>query len=394
MKRLQKLAILCVCVAIATIFQSYTASGSTKYLREIFNPYNSTPVSQWVHQDSLNNKKHAPLDITPNFRDRNCAGIEPQLKIALPVTSPTCISQVLSPWSTAAPSPIPRSEANNAVVNNKLYVFGGYINSSFQATTRSDVYDPATNTWRQLANLPQPITHAGVAVDGDTIYLAGGYIGAPSNPSTAKVFKYNVTTNTWSQFRALPAPRGAGGLVLLGRELHFISGINYKKNADKGDHWVFNLDRGTGWTSKAPLPNPRNHFGYTVNGGKIYVIGGQHVLDERNANQSDVHIYEPSRNTWTKIASLPMGRSHTHTSTFVRNGRIIIVGGRANGNPTPKTLAAVTQYNPLLNRWVNLSPLPEPRQAIVAKLINNQFVATTGSASGPNPQTTTWISSQ
>lgn len=211
MKRLQKLAILCVGVALATIFQSFTATGSTKYLREIFNPYNSTDGSQGVHQDSLNNKPHTPLDITPNFRDRNCAGIESQQNIPLSVTYSTCISQILSPWSTAAPSPIPRSEANNAVVNNKLYVFGGYINSSFQATTRSDVYDPATNTWMQLANLPLPINHAGVAVDGDTIYLAGGYIGDPSKPSTAKVFKYNVTTNTWSEGTSLPAPRGAGG---------------------------------------------------------------------------------------------------------------------------------------------------------------------------------------
>lgn len=394
MKRLQKLAILCLCVAIATIFQSYTATGSTKYLRGIFNSDNSIRGSEWVHQDSSNNKTHTPLEITPNFRDRNCAGIESQLNTPLPITYPTCISNVLSPWSTAAPSPIPRSEANNAVVNNKLYVFGGYINSSFQATTRSDVYDPATNTWMQLANLPQAITHAGVAVDGDTIYLAGGYIGDPSNPSTAKVFKYNVTTNTWSQFRALPAPRGAGGLVILGRELHFISGINYQKNADKGDHWVFNLDGGTSWVSKAPLPNPRNHFGYTVNDGKIYVIGGQHVLDEKRKNQSDVHVYEPLSNSWTKIASLPMGRSHTHTSTFVRDGRIVIVGGRANGYPIPTTLTDVTEYNPLLDTWLELSPLPEARQAIAAQLINNQFVATTGSASGPNPQTTTWISSQ
>lgn len=390
MKRLQKLAILCLSVAIATIFQSYTATGSTKYLREIFNLNNYTNGSQLVHQDSLNNR-HKPLDITPKFRDRNCAGIESQLHTS--VSAPTCISQVLSPWSTAAPSPIPRSEANNAVVNNKLYVFGGYINSSFQATTRSDVYDPATNTWMQVADLPLPITHAGVAVDGDTIYLAGGYIGDLSTPSTAKVFKYNVTMNTWSQGTSLPAPRGAGGLVILGRELHFFGGHNVTRTEDNGSHWVFNLDRPTNWVSKAPLPNPRNHFGYTVNNGNIYVIGGLHLGDNKFGNQSDVHTYNPLTNTWRQVASLPQPRSHTHTSTFVRNGRIVIVGGRANGSSGP-VLADVTEYDPLLNRWVELSPLPEPRQAIAAQVINNQFVATTGSASGPNPQTTTWISSQ
>jgi len=346
----------------------------------------------WVRQHTLDGRQKQP-EVTLDCDDRSGIGIIPQ-KASPQIQYLNYISQVLSPWSTAEPSPINRSEAGNAVVNGKLYVFGGYINSSFQATTRSDVYDPATNTWTQIADLPLPITHAGVAVDGDTIYIAGGYVGAPPSPSTAKVFKYNVTTNTWSQRPSLPAPRSAGGLVVLGRELHFISGINYDRKVDKGNHWVFNLDGGKCWISKAPLPNPRNHFGYTVNDGKIYVIGGQHLLDERRANQSDVHAYDSLTNTWTKLASLPLPRSHTHTSTFARNGRIVIVGGRANGYPTPTTLADVTEYDPLLNKWVQLSSLPEPRQAIAAKAINNQIVATTGSASGPNPQTTTWLTSE
>ncbi len=388
MKRLQKLAILCVGVALATIFQSYTATGSTKYLRGIFNLDNFTHGSQLVHQDSLDNT-HKLLNITPNFRDRNCAEIESQLNTS--VSAPTCIAQVLSPWSTAAPSPINRSEANNAVVNGKLYVFGGYVNSSFQATTRSDVYDPATDTWMQIADLPLPITHAGVAVDGDTIYLAGGYIGDPPAVSTAKVFKYSVTTNTWSEGRSLPEVRGAGGLVILGRDLHFFSGHNFNRTQDKGSHWVINLDSGAGWTSKAPLPNPRNHFGYIANNGQIYVIGGQHLKDDTFANQSDVHVYNKSTNTWRKLASLPIARSHTHTSTFVRDGKIVIVGGRANGSTRP-VLADVTEYEPTLNKWVALSPLPELRQAAAAQVINNQIVVTTGSASGPSPQTTTWLS--
>jgi N-acetylneuraminic acid mutarotase len=373
------------------ILQPYTAAVPAEYIKEIVRPYNATPGFGWVNQDSPINKTHTPLDITPNSRNLNCAGIEPQLNILLHLKYPTCISQVLLPWSTAAPSPIKRYEAANAVVNNKLYVLGGYFNSSIQATRRSDVYNPATNTWRQLRNMPLPITHAGVAVDGNTIYMAGGFVGDHPGSITAKVFKYNVTSNMWRQGPSLPAPRGAGGLVRLGRELHFFGGLNHYKKADKGNHWVLNLDRGKSWVSKAPLPNPRNHFGYTVNGGKIYVIGGLHLSNTQRNNQSDVHAYNPLTNAWTKVASLPFARSHIHTSTFVRNGRIVIVGGLANGSLDTKTLANVTEYNPKLNKWVALSPLPKPRQAAAAKLINNQIVVTTGSASGPNPQTTTWL---
>lgn len=158
------------------ILQPNTAAVPPAYIQNIKQVCNATRVFGSVCQDSLSNTTQKPLDITPNSRDRHRPGITPLLNILLQMQYPTGISvsrAVLSPWSTAAPSPIRRFEAGNAVVNNKLYVFGGYINSNIQGTTRLDVYDPATNTWRQLSNMPQPLTHEGVAVDGNTIYIAG-----------------------------------------------------------------------------------------------------------------------------------------------------------------------------------------------------------------------------
>lgn len=364
------------------------------HVKNISQADNATRNFGWVRPDTTPNKEHKHLGFTLNSGDRNQTEITSHFNSLLPIQYLTRLfssAAILSPWSTAAPSPISRFEAGNAVVNNKLYIFGGYVKPLYHATKRSDVYNPATNMWTQLPSLPSPITHAGVAVDGNTIYLAGGYVGdAPGISGTAKVFKYNVTTNTWSLGRSLPEARGAGGLVVLGRELHFFGGHNVDRTQDKGSHWVFNLDNGTEWKSKAPLPNPRNHFGYTVDNDQIYVIGGQYLKDDKFRNQSDVHVYNRLTDTWRKVASLPTARSHNHTSTFVRNGKIIIVGGRANGSTRP-ILADVTEYNPTLNQWTELSPLPEARQAAAAKLINNQIVVTTGAASGDNPQATTWL---
>lgn len=113
-------------------------------------------------------------------------------------------------WSAAAPSPIPRFEAGNEVVNDKLYVFGGYFTSSIQATTRSDVYDPIQNNWTQLSDMPEPITHAGVAVDGNTIYIAGGFVGDYPGSVTKEVYKYDVTSNNWNTLPSLPTGDRSG----------------------------------------------------------------------------------------------------------------------------------------------------------------------------------------
>ena len=188
---------------------------------------------------------------------------------------------------------------------------------------------------------------------------------------------------------SLPYSRAAGGLVLVDRELHFFGGIDYYQKSDTSNHWVFNIDNGVGWSSRAALPNPRNHFGYTELGGKIYAVGGQHVLGQRHSNLSDVHVYDLLSNTWTKVASLPIPTSHIHTSTFVRNGKIDIIGGLTNGTSYAKGLANVTEYDPKSNKWVALPAIPDARKAPAAKLINNQIIVSGGDRSGP--KTTTWI---
>lgn len=295
-------------------------------------------------------------------------------------------------WSTVAPSPIGRVEALGAVTNGKLYMFGGYINNSFNPTKRSDVYDPANNTWTQITDLPKAITHVGTAVDGKNIYFAGGYIGeTPGGQTyggqifaTTDVWKYNVDTKTWTAMPPLPQARGSGELALLEQKLHFFGGADINR-VDQGNHWVLSLNGGTSWTSAAPLPNPRSHMGDTVIGGKIYAIGGQHNVDANSVTQSSVHVWDPAQpDTWTTVASLPKARSHISSSTFVMGDRIIVVGGEiAYGSP----MSDVTEYDPVSNSWTALAPLPTARLSSVAGNIANQIFCTTGS---PNFQSTTY----
>ena len=100
-----------------------------------------------------------------------------------------------------------RWESQTVTYNNKLYIFGGYIDRALDATTECDVYDPSTNTWSLLTQMPAAITHAGTTLVGDTVYFVGGNIGsfthAATSPETAGVLTYNIDTNTWGTIAAL-----------------------------------------------------------------------------------------------------------------------------------------------------------------------------------------------
>ena len=75
------------------------------------------------------------------------------------------VSGVFS-WQSGMNNPQVRFESAGAAVNGKLYVFGGFFNSSAHTTLRSDVYDPVTNTWTPIADMLEHVTHASQAVDG------------------------------------------------------------------------------------------------------------------------------------------------------------------------------------------------------------------------------------
>ncbi len=181
---------------------------------------------------------------------------------------------------------------------------------------------------------------------------------------------------------------GAGGLVLIGRELHFFGGLETDGKTDSSDHWVLNLDNvSAGWSSRAAMPDPRNHIGYAGLNGKIYAIGGQHALDEKTGLDATVNVYDPATDQWSSVAPLPQVRSHLHNSTFVSGGKIYCVGGTDAGDLSSDQ---ILQYDPSLNQWAVVGHLPAPRSATVAQLVNGELIDTTGTPTGVLPQATTF----
>ncbi|MBC8120466.1 MAG: hypothetical protein H7Y22_01355 [Gemmatimonadaceae bacterium] len=304
-------------------------------------------------------------------------------------------TQATLTWTTVAPSPIARFEAQGVTVSNKLYVFGGFVDGALTTTKRSDVYDSSTNTWRRIADLPELITHAAVVVDGQSIYLIGGYVGNSPGVSTSHVWKYSIPNNTWSAAPPLPAIRGAGAAVRLGRNLHYFGGAvrtaSQPVGVDRGNHYRLSLDGGTAWSSLAPLPNPRNHLGGATDGVVIYAVGGQHGEDEDNGNDAQVDIYDPRTGTWIRTTDLPRPRGHISSSTFFKDGYIFVVGGAFNDfQPS----ADVTAYDPVSAKWLTLPPLPQTRKTPVAGPIGSRIFSSTGNAgSGASPSKTTYRSS-
>jgi|GEM_PF-1647692 len=288
-------------------------------------------------------------------------------------------------WSTKTKG-FARAESLSAVVGEKLYVLGGYINGKYLSAPRFDVYDPAANKWTQLPDMPQGLTHAGCATDGRYIYVAGGY--SVNSPGTKQVFavnnvrRYDTQNGNWTTLPNLPAARGGGSMAIVHNELIFIGGSDINR-ADKADVWELHLDDiDNGWRAKASLPEARNHFAAVSYNDAIYAIGGQTGQDAGSVFKRSVYKFNEDANIWTKMADLiNQPRSHIAYASFVHNGKIIVAGGETDsGTPNkPKNLNNVEQYDPATNKWSSLKPLPAARTSGVAGSFGDKIIYATGS---------------
>ena len=330
--------------------------------------------------------------------------ITSSLLLALPaVAPPVTAGGDACPFEARADSPVDRFETGAAVVDGRVYLFGGFYTPAIEATARVDRYDPTTDLWTPMADMPVPVTHVAAVRDGDFVWFFGGFVGDdPGTPST-DALRYGLSTDTWELVpeAALPEARAAGGVVLVDRELHYFGGVLPDRQHSTTDHWVLDLDDlGSGWDtqSAAPMPTPRNHFGFALHAGRIYAIGGQDIHDpitqpwgtQYAVDLATVEAYDPQTNTWTTLADMPRPRSHFEAAVTEYDGRLWIAGGQDSVAADP-ALASVLSYDAQTDAWQDEPPLPVGVNGPCFQLVGDSFFLSTGKDDPVTPQDASFL---
>jgi hypothetical protein len=297
-------------------------------------------------------------------------------------------------------APRARFEGYNFVLHGLLWCTGGF-DADFRTVPGVDIYNPRTGKWasRQNARLKCAETHAGVAIDGKFVYFAGGYIGdlldGKKQPVSSSVWRWEPVGDTWKKMANLPSGRGGGALVKVDRELHFFGGCLADRVSNSSSHWMLPLgpttsavDDGTHWIQRRAMPKARDHLSGVGLNGKVYAIGGEYGHDVRSLQTGYVHCFDPKTNLWTKLADLPIYKSHAEAGTSVFEGKIIIGGGQVQGRGAT---GDVEQYDPVANKWVGVKSLPEPRQGAAVQRLGNQIVVALGAKLTTEPMRDVWV---
>ncbi len=248
----------------------------------------------------------------------------------------------LKNWMFRAPISSPRSEAAPAVLDDALYVAGGW--NGCTPFSDLEVYDDEHDTWKKRASMMVPRGAHGVASLDGKIYAVGGSTGCKEH--IADVESYDPDTNKWTGRAPLPSARAHHVVASANGKLFSIGGIS-EDGRILSSNTQYDPSNNT-WTEMAPIPTPRIDAGAAVANGQIYVIGG----NDLKRTLYSVEVYDPNSNSWKKLR--PTIQPHERFAAAVHDGMIYAIGGANNS-------AGVEAYDPKTDTWSVVATLPSPR---------------------------------
>ena len=135
------------------------------------------------------------------------------------------------------------------------------------------------------------------------------------------------------------------------------------------------------WVQAAPLPEPSEEvLGATAN-GKLYVYAG---LAPGFRPRGLVFEYDPASNQWSKKKPMRLGSHHVAFTSL--NNKIYAFGGFTfpdQGPPGWNPVNNAWEYDPAIDEWKELAPMPTRRGAAAASVAGGKIYVTGGANSLP-----------
>ncbi|TAK08235.1 MAG: hypothetical protein EPO39_04835 [Candidatus Manganitrophaceae bacterium] len=216
--------------------------------------------------------------------------------------------------------------------------------------------------WSVKAPLSAPRSHPAVAVYNGKIYSFGG--GGPAFKSLNLSEVYDPKTNCWSSLRPMPTLRSGAMAATIGDAIYVIGG-GFKKPDGKFkflttvEVYFPKEDR---WETGPDLLQPHDYPAATILDGQIYIIGGHHPNATKGGPQTDPAFsfserWSPGMKGWEEISPMPTPRFAA--SAVVMNGQLWTLGGVAFTPQGFNEYDRIEVFDPKTGKWT-VNPLKLP----------------------------------
>uniref|UniRef100_A0A1B0AAB2 Kelch-like protein diablo n=1 Tax=Glossina pallidipes TaxID=7398 RepID=A0A1B0AAB2_GLOPL len=226
-----------------------------------------------------------------------------------------------------------RSRVGVAVMDGKLYAFGGFNGSERLSTV--EVYDPRKNIWTQGSAMNCKRSAVGVAALNDCIYVCGGYDGVTSLNT---VECYCPKTDIWKTVAPMVKYRSAGGVAAVNGYVYALGGHDGLSIFDSVERYDPLNDV---WHKMKSMLNRRCRLGVAALNGKLYACGGY----DGNSFLRSVEVYDPIKNCWSLVT--PMNCKRSRVALAANMGKLWAIGGYDGET----NLSTVEVYDTETDEW-------------------------------------------
>jgi len=281
--------------------------------------------------------------------------------LLLHISGPSLEAEEYS-WSTVSEMPNIRVGQSAAVIDGKIFVFGGVsdtvsvdeLGCGGIANPKMDVFDPMTNKWDTTKSVMHigRVSMSACVFEGKIYSLGGQAFGCYENLSSIEV--YDPMTNTWDTTKSrMPENRAGLSANVVNGKIYIIGGWNSSTPKYKTAIWEYDPINDVWDTTKSEMPTARAYLTTSVVDGKIYAFGGMND-DNTFDGLNTLEIYDPATNEWdTTKKVLPAAR--TYLKSVAVNDAIYIFGGTSNA--FAEAMDNVWKYNTRTDTYEVLTPI-------------------------------------
>ncbi|MCL4833548.1 MAG: hypothetical protein KJZ86_13985 [Caldilineaceae bacterium] len=198
-------------------------------------------------------------------------------------------------WAVAGRLPVPLAGASLTLAGDSLYLAGGWDGEA----ARSEIWrlpghrqaDVQPDEWQLIARMEEGRAFAGAVIVNDELYIVGGYDG---RRELRTAWAYDLFDNSWRKLPDMAAARGGITLLYDGLAIFAVGG-----GWSQPVNTIERFDPATGlWSNfPAPISGEWRHLGGVASAqGHLYLVGGWSgsYLDVHLRYQSSFRTFFPS----------------------------------------------------------------------------------------------------
>jgi N-acetylneuraminic acid mutarotase len=155
------------------------------------------------------------------------------------------------------------------------------------------------NSWAAMQSLMEPLSGRAVTV-GEKIYIFS------SENYTTRLFVYDTQSQTLNETASMPTYRSGFGVAIVDHKIYTIGGQGAPGQGPSKVNEVFDTRTGT-WETKTPAIDYGSELLANTVNGRIYAMysGGRYDGSNMTGTGSNIDVYDPETDTWTRKSALP-----------------------------------------------------------------------------------------